>query len=92
MTHTDKQAEASEVDPGEVRVKIPFEGDTVDAVEVDFRTKSDGVQVLELADGAAIEFRHAVRKVYRVCGRKKEDGSPIYLLTGEAKLHVLRKD
>jgi hypothetical protein len=89
MTDTEQHPVAAPL--AETRVKVPFEGDTVDAEEISFSVTSPTVQVLELADGEVIEFRHTVSKVYRLCDRKKEDGSPIYLVTGEAKLRRIGK-
>ena len=70
------------------KVKVVFEGETVDAEEVPFSVGSPAEAVFDLADGARITFQHHVRSIYRLCDKKREDGSPIYMLAGEARIHV----
>jgi hypothetical protein len=67
------------------RVKVPFEGDAVDAIEVTFRVDRDPAYSFVLDDGVVIHVRQNVKKIYRLCDRKKEDGSPIYLMFGSAE-------
>ena len=68
------------------RVKIPYEGTTEDADELEFRVVSEALGSYELGDGGKVELRHEVHRVYKLCDKKKEDGSPIYVLTGAALL------
>lgn len=73
------------------RVKVVYESETVDADELVFRAGPVPFGTYELEDGARIEFRHNVRKIYRLCDKKKPDGSPIYLVTGDAVLNVIKQ-
>ena len=70
----------------ESRVKVVHEGETVDADELEFVVVGEPPMEYKLSDGTRIEIRHEVKKVYRLCDKKKEDGSPIYLITGGAKV------
>ena len=68
------------------RVKVVHEGETVDADEVDFRVITEEPQVYDAGDGTKIEIKHQVKKVYRLCDKKKANGEPIYLITGTAEV------
>jgi hypothetical protein len=76
---------ASEVDR---RVKIIHEGEPVDAEEIDFKAISEAAGNYQLSDGASIELIHTIKRIYRLCDKKKADGSPLYIVAGEAKLIV----
>lgn len=69
-----------------IPVKILFEGDTVDADELafvvgagEFAGRSDSMTLIRLSDGATLEFKHKVERVYRLRDRLK-DGLPVYAL------------
>lgn len=72
------------------RVKIVYEGETVDAEEMQMTPTSESVGVYLLGDGAVIELKHEVKTVYRLCDKKKEDGTPIYVVTGEVRMKTDR--
>lgn len=75
-----------------VRVRVPYEGDTVDADEMDFTINSPVQTVVSVTDdGAMIEIEHRVSKVYKLCNRTKENGDPIYLVTGNFELRTTLK-
>jgi hypothetical protein len=68
-------------------VKLPYQGENVDAQEVEFTTHSEAVGVFTLpGDGIQIEFHHQVKTIYRLVDKKKDDGTPIYIVTGAASL------
>jgi hypothetical protein len=56
------------------RVKVIYEGETVDAEDLGFTVESETTRVT---------IAHRVKNIYRLCDKKKPDGSPLYLLTGE---------
>jgi hypothetical protein len=68
------------------RVKVVYENETVDAEQIDFRLEAETVGTYALADGARVEIRHDIKNVYRLCDKKRDDGSPIYLMTGNVLL------
>ena len=71
------------------KVKIAFEGETVDAEELTFQKVAERVGEYSLGDGARIELRHNVTSIFRLCDKKKPDNSPIYVLTGNAVLTTM---
>jgi hypothetical protein len=73
------------------RVKVVYEGETADAEELKFKLQNDPVSLCELSDGASIDIRLGLKSVYRLCDKKKADGSPIYLLTGNFEAKVKPK-
>ena len=66
------------------KVKVIHEGETVDADEMDFRVVAEAPQVYDAGDGTKIEIKHQVKKIYRLCDKKKPNGEAIYLITGTA--------
>ncbi len=73
-------------------VKVPFEGAMESAEEIGFQVESQSIGVFKIADGATIELQHTVKNIYRLADKKREDGSPIYIVTGEARLRTTRTD
>jgi hypothetical protein len=82
---TPTMTEIQEQNPSLVnpRVKIVYEGETVDAEELSFKGQGNSVLLIEVGDGAKIELKHEIKNVYRLCDKKKEDGNPIYIMTGK---------
>lgn len=70
-----------------MKVKIVYQGEAVDAEELKFVAETP-TAYLRIEDGAVIEFRHDVNGVFRLCDKKKPDGSPIYILAGQANLKL----
>ncbi|HEY4361908.1 MAG TPA: hypothetical protein VGN17_13105 [Bryobacteraceae bacterium] len=70
------------------KVKVLYEGDTVEADELQFSpvVVTRGEYMIE--GGGVIEIRHEVKSIYRLCEKAKADGSPIYLITGGAAVQV----
>jgi hypothetical protein len=64
------------------RVKVEFEGQQVDADEVEFKTDKEEWNSYTSEDGATIKLKHVVSTIYKLLDRAKEDGSPVYLVTG----------
>jgi hypothetical protein len=67
------------------KVKVLFEGQTVEADELTFSLVQEGKVICKASDGAVIEIIHDVKSLYRL-EKKKQDGSPIYLITGNATI------
>jgi hypothetical protein len=65
------------------RVKVIYEGETVDAEDLGFTVESETTGSYLVSDGARVTIAHRVKNIYRLCDKKKPDGSPLYLLTGE---------
>jgi hypothetical protein len=70
------------------RVKIPFEGETVDAEDIAFELLETALASLRTSDGATITMKHDIQKVYRLCDKKKDDGTPIYVMVGRTAITI----
>ena len=70
------------------RVKVVYEGETVDADEMRFEVVAEPPISYRLSDGTVVEIKHEVKKVFRLCDKRKADGSPIYLLNGAAHVRT----
>ena len=68
------------------RVKIEFEGREVEADELEFTSEKEDWSSYTAEDGAVIKLKHVTAKIYRLVGRTKEDGSPMYVVSGTALL------
>lgn len=68
------------------RVKVVYEGKTVDAEEMGFDVAVEVSGSYKVSDGAVIDLKHKVVSIYKLCDQAKEDGTPIYLVTGSAAL------
>jgi hypothetical protein len=82
---------AERVQPSEStpsRVKVVYEGETVDADEMEFAVVAEPPISYRLSDGTVVEIKHEVKKVFRLCDKKKDDGTPIYLLNGAAHVQT----
>jgi hypothetical protein len=71
------------------KVRVVYEGETVDADELSFKVQADPVLSCEVSDGAIIEVRHQVKSIYRLRDKKKPDGSPIYIMTGRVETKTI---
>jgi hypothetical protein len=72
-------------------VKIAFEGESVDAEEMTFEAVNQAPLAYKVGDGTVVELKHEVKNIYRLCDKKKPDGSPIYVLIGEATVRQVPK-
>ncbi len=72
-------------------VKIPFEGETVDAEEMVFDAVAKAPLVFRVSDGTVIQMKQDVTNIYRLCDKKKPDGSPIYVLIGSVVVEQVQK-
>lgn len=68
-------------------VRVPHNGETVDAVELDFSVAGDGVIVISAEDGTLLEISHKILSVYRLEGKMDpQDGTPLYVVIGGSKI------
>lgn len=64
------------------KVKVVHDGETVDAEEMEFRVSDGSGLVCDVSDGTRVEIKYSINHVYRLCDKKKDNGTPIYLLVG----------
>lgn len=89
-TRSDKRPMPTTTNPDQAiknrGVKVSFNGETIDADELVFEQTGEAIGRYGLTDGTEIEFRQEVTAIFRLIGKTKEDGSPIYLVSGGAKV------
>jgi hypothetical protein len=49
-----------------VAVKIPYEGETVDAEQMEFKSSAPCSEVLTVEDGSVIELSHQVGSIFQI--------------------------
>ena len=69
-------------------VRVPYNGQTVDADEMDFSVQGNGALVVHVEDGAVLHLNHSATAVYRLL-QKDAEGAPLYLVTGTASINKL---
>lgn len=69
-------------------VKVPYENEVVDADQIEFNSVGGAPELLELKDGTRIEFGHQVKTVFKLRDKKKADGSPIYICSGQVNIKL----
>ena len=59
-------------------VKVPYQGKTVDGVDLEFKTKSEGWNEYETSDGSVIRIKVIASNIVRIEGESDQEGNPIY--------------
>ncbi len=72
--------------------KIPFQGQQVDATEIDFQTRKEDWNEYQLMDGTVIKMKLVMAEILRVEGRYDNEGNPIYVLKSKNVLIVRSPD
>ncbi len=65
---------------GRRKVKIPFNGQDVDAELVDVSQTSERWNEYLLDDGTILKVKLVLTNVYRVTGQHDAEGNPVYIL------------
>jgi len=68
--------------------KIRFEGEEVDATEIDFNTRREDWNEYQLVDGTVIKLKILVVNIMRLEGRYDNDGNPVYQVKSSNMLFV----
>jgi len=64
----------------ERKAKIPFGKEEVEAWDVPIEESTERWSELKLEDGAVLRVKVVVSNVFRVAGRKDDQGNPIYAI------------
>ena len=70
------------------RVKIEFQGEEVEAEEVQINQMRETSSEYLLEDGSELRFRLVVTRVLRLIDRWDETGDPIYIIKSQNVLDV----
>jgi len=58
--------------------KVQFQGEEVDATEVDFQTRKEDWNEYQLMDGSVIKMKLVVSAIFRIDGKYDNEGTPVY--------------
>ncbi len=67
-------------------VKIPYNGKAVDAEDIEFSVEAQNEDSFLLEGGYRLRFMHKVNNIYKLKNELKADGSPVFVVIGEANL------
>lgn len=72
--------------------KVPFQGQEVDATEVDFQTRKEDWNEYQLMDGSVVKMKLVVGDIFKVPGQYDDEGNPIYIVRSKNVLMVKSPD
>ena len=72
--------------------KIPFQGEEVDATEVEFQTRREDWNEYQLMDGSSIKMKLVVGDIFKVAGEYDDEGNPVYVVRSKNVLMVKSPD
>jgi hypothetical protein len=72
--------------------KVPFQGQEVDATEVDFQTRREDWNEYQLVDGSVIRIKLVAGEILRVDGKYDDERNPIYIVKSKNVLMVRSPD
>lgn len=72
--------------------KVNFEGEEVDATEIDFQTRREDWNEYQLFDGSVIKLKAVVTEIQRIEGRYDKEGNPVYRVRSSSVLWVKSTD
>ena len=58
--------------------KINFQGQEIDATEIDFQTRKEEWNEYQLVDGTIIKMKLVISEIYRIDGNYDAEGNPLY--------------
>ena len=58
--------------------KINFQGQEVDATEVEFQTRKEDWSEYQLMDGSVVKMKLVVSDIFRLEGMYDQEGNPVY--------------
>jgi hypothetical protein len=69
-------------------VRVPFEGKTVEGIDLDFKTQKEEWNEYQVNDGTIIRMKVVVTNIARVIDKYDNDGNPIYVVKSSNVLTV----
>jgi len=69
-------------------IKLRYEGEEVDATEIDFNTRREDWNEYQLVDGTVIKVKIIVGDIMRIEGRYDNDGNPVYRVKSSNMMFV----
>ena len=72
--------------------KMNFQGQEVDATEIEFQTRKEDWNEYQLMDGTTIKMKLVVGEIFKVPDRFDNEGNPAYLVRSKNVLVVRSPD
>ena len=72
--------------------RINFQGQEVDAAEVQFQTRKEDWNEYQLMDGSVIKMKTVVGEVFRIEDKYDNEGNPVYQVKSNNLLMVKSPD
>jgi hypothetical protein len=69
-------------------VRVPFEGKTVEGVDLDFKALKEEWNEYQVNDGSIIRMKVVVTNIAKIIDRYDTDGNPIYVVKSSNVLTV----
>jgi len=73
-----------------VKVQSPISGRLVEAVQVDFEAVAEPSTTYTLSDGSVLKIRVTVKNAMRLEGEFDNGGNPVYVVTTDATMRVVK--
>ena len=70
------------------RIRIQFQGQTVEADELEYEPLGEPWSEYKCADGAIVRLRTVVSRIVRLVDKKNDEGDPIYVTRSSNVLAV----
>jgi hypothetical protein len=70
-------------------IKILYEGLPVDADQMEFKHTGGQFEVLELADGNSVKASYEMISIFKLRGKLKDNGEPIYVCNARMGLETI---
>jgi hypothetical protein len=70
-------------------IKILYEGLPVEADQMEFKSTGGQVEMLELEDGNAVKASYQMISIFKLRGKTKENGEPIYVCNAKLSLDTI---
>ena len=68
--------------------KVPYQGSTVDGIEMDFKTLREEWNEYEISDGSTVRLKVIVTNIVRLKDKFDPVGNPIYLVRSSNVLSI----
>ena len=69
-------------------MKVPYEGKTVEGVDLDFKQIKEEWNEYQVADGTTIRMKAVVTNIVRLTNQYDKDNNPVYLVKSSNVLTI----
>jgi len=69
-------------------IKVPFEGKSHDAIDLDFKTINEDWNEYQVADGTIVRLKTVVTNIVKVPEKYDNAGNPVYIVKSSNVLSI----